>query len=114
MEDIVDIVVPIAMLAVSIATAILGSKKKKQEQQGRKSIFTPEPFDEGEEELEAEYVPLAQTIPVVEEGVPAIQDKKPEVNESFLQKEEEKPKMSREEKKKLIVYSEILKPKFDA
>lgn len=116
MDDIVDVVIPVAMLLVSLFTAILGAKKKKARLDSRVEEIIAENEDEDESfEESVRPEPLEKVFPIVEEGVSTIPDKKAPVNEAFVQKPEEKKKgMSREEKKKLIIYSEILHPKFDA
>lgn len=111
MDDFIDIVVPLAMLAISLATAVIGAKRKK----AQKPVESTPVFNMGNEGEEHECVPLSSVAPVVEEGISTIPDTKAPAHEVFVQAEDKvPPAMSAEEKKKLIIYSEILKPKFDA
>jgi len=111
MDEIIEIVVPLAMLAISLATAIFSAKKNK-EQKRHQQDFCPV----HDETVEAKDDKVEH---VIVEGVPAIPDKKASavdtpVHDAAGRNREDKPVMSAEEKKKLIIYSEILKPKFDA
>ncbi|MCQ2182229.1 MAG: hypothetical protein MJY89_02350 [Bacteroidales bacterium] len=118
------------MFVFSVVMAIVGSKKnsrKKRLENGRAD--TPYErafrFDEAAEEERPDdktilaerfgTVPLGDAVPFVEEGVSAIHDKiAPAIEEPVPERKEKKVEMDAEEKRKLIIYSEILRPKFDA
>lgn len=119
MEDLIDILIPLLMLGVSVVTAVIGSKNKKKESE-RKAEPVEDDFPEPEVDRPA-FVPLAELQPEAREAPKYYKDdpaarsiEKPEPGIILKEEKGERPKMSAEEKRKLIVYSEILKPKFDA
>ena len=123
MENIFDILIPILMFAVPIGAAIADNRKKEREKAARKvvshtlteeeikAILDPESRVTEEKPAETLSEPSSWQPAFSLEGQKAIDRKIEPVKPIEL--EEEKRDRLQIDRKKLILYSEIMKPKFD-
>jgi len=102
-----DVVLPILFAVISLIGLIAGKKKKEQEQSHGE---VDSQFDDIDIPMPRSRVrEFSGSIP--EEGVSDMKTEMEENNDS--QESPSRVKMHNIDKKKLIVYSEIMKPKFD-
>lgn len=108
-EGLKDILLALLAIVVPVTAAVLDSRRKKAANvQVKAHPVTEEEFrslnpEFSEDETETEDEVRASAAPPQEEKAPA----------TPAHAISEKPRMSREEKRKLIIYSEIMKPKYD-
>lgn len=104
-----EVLIPILFFAIPVAASLLDKRAKKRKGIPPEDRNHPRSLKrEGPGTESVEQVP-ALPEEAVQEGQRAIvREKKPE------KKDDPQPKKLEIDKKKLILYSEILKPKFDA
>ena len=119
-EDLKDALLAIAAIAVPVLSAILDKnrKKRKTPQVHTRPVTDSEieelrrTFDiEDDEEDPGHEIPIQEPVqPVKKEATVSAADIIAHTEET---EEKKLSKLSPEDKKKLIIYSEIMKPKFD-
>lgn len=106
-----EILIPILMFAIPIAAAILDSKNRKKNS-GPEVLAEPIIFPE----IEAEDGPKESNEARLKPQVTKLKPQKPAqktVAKKFTPVPETEEESMKIDPKKLIIYSEILKPKFD-
>ncbi len=115
-EGLKDILFALLAMAVPIAAAVLDSKRKKDRNAQVKAYpVTEEELrslnpDSDEDETGDEYGTEDTAEDNIRGSVQPPQEKNAPGASPAIS---EKPRLSREEKRKLIIYSEIMKPKYD-
>jgi len=102
-------IVTIIIIAISLGTAILNAKKKEVRKQSHPEVLSDE-----------DYYTVSDTLREKAEGTAAPGTKyeplQVNTNSEILPDVEKKPEQPRRmviDKKNLVIYSEIMKPKFD-
>lgn len=98
-EGLKDILFALLTMAIPITAAVLDSKRKKA---GKAQVKAHPVTEDFEDDITEDAVPSPEQQPQKEETPVAPAPAIPE-----------EPRLSREEKRKLIIYSEIMKPKYD-
>lgn len=102
-------IVTIIIIAISLGTAILNAKKKEVRKQSRPEVLSDE-----------DYYTVSDTLreEVKETAAPGTKYEPLQVNKNSeilpdIEKKPEQPHRMEIDKKNLVIYSEIMKPKFD-
>ena len=119
MEDWTEIVIPVVMFLLPLVAAAIDKKIKGQKKPGQVTavpVSWPQEDADAEDDWEEDARPVASARqnPVFAEGERTVARKAAILVEEPEREKRSSISLTPEEKKKLILYSEILKPKFDA
>ena len=110
--------IPVVMFLLPLVAAVIDKKIKGQKKPGQVTAapltWPTEDADEEDDPEDALSVPSARRNPVFAEGERTIVRKAAILMEDPEPQKRSSVSLTADEKKKLILYSEILKPKFDA